>query len=135
MSSVTREPELLDADVIPSSSEVEEEAFTPVILRNVETPNLKIMRSIKQRIAEGPRAGMWRVTQLEPYTFVNSYFRADTRDKYETVMRVCKGHIFIEPTDDETTFPPQQYFDDKGRELLRTRNPELFQAFVRKMNS
>lgn len=136
MATAAREPVILDADVIPEPRTTTVEApFVPVIFRNITRPNLKIMRSLKERILDGPNQGKWRVTPLEPYAFVNSYFRADTKDKYDTVVARAHGELYVEPGDGEAAGPPLRYINARGEVELTTRVPELFEAYQRKVTT
>lgn len=130
----TREPVILDADVIPAPPPtVVAEPFAPVVFRNITRPSLKIMRSIKERIAEGPNQGKWRVTPLPPYEFVNSYFRADTKDKHDVVRSRCVGELYVEP--DEASGPALRHHNARGEVDFVTRNPDLMEAYQRKVSA
>lgn len=124
-----REPTVLDAGLIPVAPPEPELLPAPVILRCVEKPNHKILQIKKERLPDG----RWRVTPYPPIAFINTYLRVTRRDHYEAVTKRLKGLVFEEPSDE--SHPVLQYFDAKGRPIFKTRNPQLFEVFARKMAS
>lgn len=133
---MARDSVVLDPAVVPLKPVAPvEEPFEPVILRNINRPNLKILRKVQQTIESGPQAGKVRVTPLEPYAFINSYFRARNRDQYETVMRRCAGEVFVEPPEGPDAPEPFRYYNARDEVELTTRNRELYEAYQRKVRS